>query len=189
MPSGSAASRRRENSITTRTVRIHPLHVVDRDQGRPGLGDLAQQGQHSRTERSTIRRAAARLAKERHPDRALLGPGKVCLTLREDRLEQVRQRGEGQFHIGLRRARGEDTDVSRPGELHSVEPEGRLPDARFTLEHQHGRTVIQRLDEQRQRLPLGLTPNDHWRSPPRPTSIVLRTPAWGQSGVAAIDAG
>ena len=84
---------------------VEPLHVIQREDQRRGLGE---QRRHRGADRAAVRRRSARaLAQQRDVERVALGLGQLGAG---DRREQVRERRERELGFGLDRPAGEHRD-------------------------------------------------------------------------------
>ncbi len=66
----------------------------------------------------------------------------------QDALEEIAEAGEGEVVLGLDRLTGDETQPSLAGQLHTFEPERRLPDPGLAFEDERSRSVDSvRVDE------------------------------------------
>ncbi len=169
-----------------RGARIDPLHVIDRDENGPLLGERMHDRDERKPENTGLRRRPPGLPKEqRRLERASLERHEQRERLVHDRREQVTDRCERDPRLRRTRPRFEDTQAALVREAQSLLPQGRLADPRLALEQQRLTRVWNSLDERREREQLA-GPTNHVichgspsLGPSRPVSNASRVPADG----------
>src|SRR5512133_1086061 len=140
-----ASQRERERA---RRGAVEPLDVVDRENKRtPGSENLHGVPQGD-AERARIHRTSRRrLYEERDLERAAPRRGQCRHDELERVLEQVAQPRVSKALLRLGRPRREDAEAALARGLDPSEPERRLPDPRFALEHECRRSCTRAVEE------------------------------------------
>ena len=152
-----------------RRARVHPLHVVERDEQRPLLGEHAH-GRDERDARDTrIRGRPVGLAQEQCDlERAPLNRHERRQRLVQRRREQIADRRER--HLGLcgRRARGEDAEPAGLCRVHALVQERGLADSGVAFDQGAPAHRRHSFDEPGERLQLRPPADDRFCQSQRP---------------------
>ena len=116
--------------------RVEPLHVVDRDEERPGLAQPAQEGGGADRHRLGRQRVARPGAQQRDLDRLALRIGQLG-QLRLGRAEQIGDRRVAEQALVLGRLGHQHPPPLLDGLLDQRAPQHGLADARLAHERQH----------------------------------------------------
>ncbi|HEY2936633.1 MAG TPA: hypothetical protein VGJ25_08530 [Gaiellaceae bacterium] len=143
--------------------RVEPLDVVDREDDELVSGEQLQRAANRNAESSRIYRTCRWLVdEERNLERASLWRRQCWRNVSENVVEQISQRSVREPALRLGRTRREDAQAPFTGRFDGCEPERRLPDPRFAIQHKRGRAFGRRpsVEERTQRVELLAPTND-----------------------------
>ncbi len=157
-----------------RRRRVEPLRVIDGDGHRRLRGERAQHAEERTGQRARVgRRAVGLLQQQRNLQCAPSRAGQRGQRLVQHTLQQVRQSGERQRHLGGGRGAAQHPAAGGVRERHALVPERGLADARLALEDEC-RGVAAERGERRERRPLPVASDHGCRAVPHMPSIPSR---------------
>ena len=140
--------------------RIEPVHVVDRHRDRRLRGECAQDADQPSCRRSRVGRLVGIPTQQRHRQAPLLNRRKRRPRFLKDDADQVGEAGVRQLCFALGRTCLQDPKRTLPSSTDRLPPDGRLPDAGFSIDDERTRLRRHEVEELHDRSELAFAAND-----------------------------